>query len=177
MPVQFDAKAPNIPTSGRAAANFQKLVEEGLFEEVEHPGAHCGGRYLVTYMLSLATTKLRSATVISVTNQSPQPNLVRVAFFKGFVSNAFPSGSTSMLIPPDFTVDFASRDLPFELTTVNAVSSPPLTFDEGRALVSSRLPEIGVSARVYYTSGDRDEVLHAITDSKVVVLGQGNHGD
>ena len=64
-----------------------------------------------------------------------------------------------------------------DLTVVNAIPSPELTSDEGRAIVSSRLPEIGVSARLYYTSGDSDEQLLAISDSKVVVFGQGNHGD
>jgi hypothetical protein len=40
-----------------------------------------------------------------------------------------------------------------------------------------RLPEIGVRARLYHTSGDSDEQLLAISDSKIVVFGQGNHGD
>jgi hypothetical protein len=52
--------------------------------------------------------------------------------------------------------------------SLNSVCNPQLVFDEGRAIVSSRQPKIGVSARVYYTSGDRDEELHAITDSKLV---------
>jgi hypothetical protein len=30
---------------------------------------------------------------------------------------------------------------------------------------------------VYYTAGDKDEQLLAITDSKVVVFGAGNSGD
>jgi hypothetical protein len=34
-----------------------------------------------------------------------------------------------------------------------------------------------VSARVYYTSGDGDEQLLAISDSKVVVFDSGNIGD
>ena len=81
------------------------------------------------------------------------------------------------MLPPDFTADFGSRDLPSELTVVNSLPSAQLVFDEGRAIVSSRLPEIGVSARVYYTSGDRDEELLAITDSKVVLFGKQNIGD
>jgi hypothetical protein len=81
------------------------------------------------------------------------------------------------VLPPDFTADFGSRDLPGELTVVNSLPSPELTFDEGRPIVSSRLPQIGVSARVYYMSGDRDEELLAITDSKVVRFGKQNLGD
>jgi hypothetical protein len=34
-----------------------------------------------------------------------------------------------------------------------------------------------VSARPYYTSGENDEQLLAISDSNVVVFGQGNRGD
>ncbi len=60
---------------------------------------------------------------------------------------------------------------------VNSVCNPELAFDEGRALVSSRQPEIGVSARVYYTSADGDERLDSITDSKVVPFGKPNIGD
>jgi len=81
------------------------------------------------------------------------------------------------VIPPDFTIDFATRSLPDTLTATNSVPSPELTFDEGRAIVSSRLPQIGVSSRIYYTAGDDDEELLAITDSKVVRFGQANHGD
>jgi hypothetical protein len=80
-------------------------------------------------------------------------------------------------IPPDFTIDFATRNLPDALTVTNSVPNPELTFDEGRAIVSSRLPQIGVSSRIYYTAGDGDEELLAITDSKVVRFGQGNKGD
>jgi hypothetical protein len=102
---------------------------------------------------------------------------VTVSWFVGFSDNSSPVGSSSFVIPPDFTVDFGSRNLPPELTVVNSVPNPELVFDEGRAIVSSRRPEIGVSARVYYTSGDRDEDLLAITDSKVVLFGKENLGD
>ena len=43
---------------------------------------------------------------------------------------------------------------------------------------SGTLPErIGVSARVYYTTGGADEDLAAISDSKIVPFGKGNRGD
>src|SRR5919202_2777077 len=115
-----------------------------------------------------ANNAMRSATVVSVTNQSRLVNRVSVTFFIGFTDDSSPVGTTAFAIPPQYTVDFASRNLPDELTVTNAVPSPELTFDEGRAIVSSVWPEIGVSARVYYTAGERDETLHAITDSKVV---------
>jgi hypothetical protein len=121
--------------------------------------------------------RVRSSTIVTVTNQSSRRNVVTVSWFKGFTDNSSPVGVSSFVIPPDFTVDFGTRNLPSELTVVNSLPSPELIFDEGRGIVSSRLPEIGVSARVYYTSGDGDEDLLAITDSKVVVFGKENVGD
>ncbi len=172
-------KGPNIPTEERALARLQRAIEHGALEELPIAAAIPSvPRYLVTYMNSqTASEGMRSATVVSVTNQSDRINRVFVTFFKGFTDDSSPIGVAAFAIPPQFTVDFASRNLPGELTVTNAVPSPELTFDEGRAIVSSMWPEIGVSARVYYTGGGRDERLHAITDSKVVVYGKANNGD
>ena len=135
-------------------------------------------RYLVTYMKSRTDNdKLRSATVVSVTNQSQATCRVAVSYFKGFVNNSSPECSTSFSISPDFTVDFCSRNLPTPITTCNSTCSPGLTFDEGRSIVSSTCREIGVSSRVYYTSGEGDDEISAITDSKIVKVGEGNNGD
>lgn len=173
------SKGPHIPTEKRAVERLKRVVELGELEELTNvAGIPSVPRYLVTYMNSqTANNAVRSATVVSVTNQSSLINRVFVTFFKGFTDDSFPVGTAAFAIPPQFTVDFASRHLPGELTVTNAVPSPELTFDEGRAVVSAMWPEIGVSARVYYTSGDRDERLHAITDSKVVVYARPNHGD
>ena len=146
----------------------------------EFPGEALPGkpRYLVTYMNSQAGGRIRSATIVSITNQARDVNRVSVSFFLGFSDDSAPVGVATFAIPPQFTIDFGSRNLPTELVTVNALPSPAeLTFDEGRAVVSSELPEIGVSARVYYTSGERDEELLSITDSGVVVYTEPNHGD
>jgi hypothetical protein len=175
----FERRDPNIPTEERALARLRRAVELGELEELfPIPGLVSVPRYLVTYMNSnTANNAMRSATVVSVTNQSRLINRVFVTFFKGWSDDSSPVGMAAFAIPPQFTVDFASRNLPGELTVTNAVPSPELTFDEGRAIVSSMWPEIGVSARVYYTAGERDETLHAITDSKVVVYGGRNKGD
>jgi hypothetical protein len=171
-------KGPHVPTDPRALRRLERHIELGELEEITGLIALPSvPRYLVTYMNSQTGGRIRSATVVSVTNQSQRPNLVTVSYFKGFSDNTSPVGSSSFLIPPDFTVDFASRSLPGELTVTNSVPNPELTFDEGRAIVSSRRREIGVSARVYYTSGDRDEQLLSITDSGIVRFGQGNKGD
>jgi len=176
MSKPLDEASAKVPADPRALARLRRHIELGEFEEV--PAALPGiPRYLVTFMRSQTGVAVRSATIVSVTNQAAWPNLVTVSWFRGFTNNSSPVGTAAMIIPPDFQVDFGSRDLPSELTVVNAIPSPALTFDEGRAIVSSRLPEIGVSARLYYTSGDSDEQLLAISDSKVVVFGQGNHGD
>jgi len=119
----------------------------------------------------------RSATVVTVTNQSASSCRVAVSYFKGFSSNANPVCSTSFAITPDFTVDFCSRNLPGDVTVCNSICAPELTSDEGRAIVSSTCKEIGVSSRVYYTSGTSDEQINGITDSKIVQFGQGNNGD
>jgi hypothetical protein len=172
----LDEASAKVPSDPRAVARLRQHIELGELEEVllALPAAP---RYLVTFMRSQTGVPIRSATVVSVTNQAPRPNLVTVSWFRGFTSNSSPVGTSSMIIPPDFQVDFGSRDLPSELTVVNSIPSPELTFDEGRAIVSSWLPKIGVSARLYYTSGDSDDQLLAISDSNVVIFGQGNHGD
>ena len=171
-------EGPNVPTEEHALASLQRAVELGEVGELTEVGVCCVPRYLVTYMNSQTRKdQMRSATVVSVTNQSDKKNRVVVTFFKGLTSNAAPVGTAMYIIPPQWTIDFGSRELPWELTCVNSRPKPELTYDEGRAIVSSEFPEIGVSARVYYTAGEKDERLHAITDSKVVVYGKGNIGD
>jgi hypothetical protein len=175
---RLTAEGPHVPTDPRALRRLERYIETGELEEIaELAGLPGVPRYLVTYMHSEIAGRVRSATVISVTNQSDKTNLVSVSYFKGFSDNSSPVGATSFSIPPDFTVDFGSRNLPPELTLVNSVCNPELLFDEGRAIVSSRRPEIGVSSRIYYTAGERDEELLAITDSNVVRFGAGNKGD
>lgn len=177
MPSEINRKGPNVPTEGRALRRLEHHIELGNIGDLELAVLPIRARYLVTYMNSQTGGRNRSATIVSVTNQSSQQNEVTVTWFRGFTDNSSPVGSSTFVIPPDFTVDFGSRNLPGELTVVNSTPNPELTFDEGRAIVSSRRPQIGVSARVYYTSGDSDEQLNAITDSKVVKYDGANLGD
>ena len=176
---KFDLKreTPNLPKDPSALRLLEHYVELGQLGELEAAGLPAEPRYLVTYMNSQTGGAIRSATVVSVTNQSRVINRVYVSFFKGFQDNSAPVGVAAFAIPPDFTVDFGSRNLPGEITVVNATPTPELVFDEGRAIVSSMWPEIGVSARVIYTRGDNDRDIAAITDSKVVVFGKQNIGD
>lgn len=174
---QLEQTSPNMPTDPRSLKRLERYREEGEFGEVRGMALPSVPRYLITYMSSQTRGRIRSATIVSITNQSDRINRVFVSYFRGFTNNVSPVGMSAFAIPPDFTVDFGSRNLPVELTAVNSVCNPELVFDEGRAIVSSMWPEIGVSARVYYTTGERDEQLLAITDSKVVVFGQRNRGD
>jgi hypothetical protein len=173
----FKREAPNMPKDPVALKLLESYVSVGQLGTLEPIGLPAEPRYLVTYMNSQTGGAIRSATVVSVTNQSRAINRVFVSFFKGFQDNSAPIGVAAFAIPPDFTVDFGSRNLPGEITVVNALSNPELTFDEGRAIVSSMWPEIGVSARVIYTRGDKDNELMAITDSKLVAFGKMNIGD
>lgn len=178
MTIDLKTHAANIPTDPRALQRLQRHIELGELEDLGLTAALPSvPRYLVTYMNSQTRGAIRSATVVSVTNQSKVINRVFVSYFKGLTDNTSPVGMTALGVPPDFTVDFCTRNLPIELTTGNSVANPELVFDEGRAIVSSMFPEIGVSSRVYYTANERDTELLAITDSKIVAFGAGNNGD
>jgi hypothetical protein len=123
-----------------------------------------------SYMISVtADNAMRSATVVSVTNQGMLMTRVSVTFFKGYTDDSSPVGMAAFAIPPQFTINFASRQLPDTLTVTSAIPNPELTYDEGRAIVSSMWPESTPVRSRQYTAGERDERLHAITDSKVVV--------
>jgi hypothetical protein len=177
MTTQFNRGAPNWPRDPRALANLERHIEFGNLGELPLANFPTTPRYLVTYMNSQTRGRIRSATVVSVTNQSDRINRVFVSYFKGLTDNTSPICVCAFAIPPEFTIDFCTRELPTEITTCNCVCQPELDFDEGRAIVSSMWPEIAVSSRVYYTTGDRDLDLLAITDSKVVAFGKGNNGD
>jgi hypothetical protein len=173
----FKREAANVPKDPAAIKLLEHYIDLGQLGGLELPHLPSEPRYLVTYMNSQTGGAIRSATVVSITNMAKVTNRVVVTFFLGFQDNSAPVGVAAFSIPPDFTVDFSSRNLPGEITVVNAVSVPELTFNEGRAIVSSTSPEIGVSARVIYTKGDKDTDLLAITDSKVVLFAKQNIGD
>ena len=177
MKLDIKQQSPNMPKDPASVRLLEHYVSMGELGELQPIPLPALPRYLVTYMNSQTGGPVRSATVVSITNMARATNRVVVTFFKGFQNNSAPIGVASFAIPPDFTVDFGSRNLPGAITVVNAIPNPELTFDEGRAIVSSTLPEIGVSARVIYTTGEKDDQLTAITDSKVVVFGKENIGD
>ena len=127
-------------------------------------------RHVVTYMNSETAGTVRSATVVTVTNQADRVNHVVVSYLKGFDGTSRPIAVGSFRIPPAGSIDFVSRSLPEELTAISAVCCPELVLAEGRAIVSSVLPEIAVESHVYYTAGSGDDVLLSIEDSDVVAF-------
>jgi hypothetical protein len=160
--------AQETPDGGPDASVPVDLYEEGVH------------RYLVTYMNSQATTAIRSATVVTVTNQSSRSCVVQIEWFRGFVPNT-PVCTTTAAVAPGVTHDFCSRTLPGAITSCNSVCAPPLVFAEGKAIVSSSADVgcnlIGVEARLYYTMGAGDMAISAISNPKIVRAEEGNLGD
>ena len=140
-------------------------------------------RYLVTFIKSnTSTTALRTASVVTVTNQGTATCNISVDWFAG-LSTAIVT-TTNLAVSAGHTVDFCSRTIPSGITTCNATASPSQTFLEGRARVAStnsttlnNCHRIGVSARVYYTQTTSDSPVSAITDSNIVRVNSGNNGD
>jgi hypothetical protein len=167
-----------------AAQNDQNSAVDGSDRSGPPPFVIPAGstsRYIVTYMNSQTTANFRSATVISVNNQSPVACSVTVEYFKGFVATAACTSTAS--IAAGFTHDFCSRAIPGGATTCNSTCSPGLVFDEGRARVAStadangQCANIGVDARLYHFTGTTADVAIAgIASPAVVRIGQGNAG-
>lgn len=158
--------------------------EGGFAAESPAPALAPGhvARYRVTYMKSnTAATALRTATVVSITNQSLVTCGTSVDFKIGFGGTAC---TTNITLAPGETGDHCSRTIPSGVTTCNATCAPApgLAFAEGSAIVGSsilpsRCSAIAVSARTYYTQSLSDAPVSAITDAKVVRIGAGNAGD
>ena len=93
MSKELIQKGPHVPTEKRAVARLKRVVELGELEELPNiAGIPSVPRYLVTYMNSqTANDAMRSATVVSVTNQSSLINRVFVTFFKGFPDDSSPA--------------------------------------------------------------------------------------
>ncbi len=170
-----------MPASGALAQDRPR--DTGTAKETARALALPGGtpRYVVTYAASstLPVNTLRSASIVSVTNQSPVSCRVAVIWRLGFGGVSCETGD---LLGPGFTLDFCTRPLPDDLTTCNGVCPDAgLTVFEGNAVVGSSTTtgceRIAVSARTVYTANANDLSISAITDAKVVRFGQGNIGD
>lgn len=136
-------------------------------------------RYIATYLKSNTISGFRTATVVTVTNNSPVTCSVSVDWFAGFSTTA--SCTTNLSLSPGFTADFCSRSLPSGVTTCNSTCSPEQTALEGRAQVASTADAAGkcaalaVENRVYYLTGTTtDTGVTAVSNSKIVRVGESN---
>lgn len=147
-------------------------------------------RYVVTYIRSQTGEGIRSATVVTVFNQSSNSCVVEVAWFLGITPiGTAPLGTSSESVAPGQALQFCTRSLPDSITKCNSVSSPELNSEvhvQGKAIVSSSAESpsaefdcslLAIEARVYYTTGKGDTAISAISNSKVVFAGEGNLGD
>jgi hypothetical protein len=141
-------------------------------------------RYLVTYVRSSVAAGIRSATVVTVVNQSTSSCDVQVAWL---VSPNPDCTSSLTNLEPGAVAQFCSRSLPGSLTACDMIcNNPPLASQtQGKAIVSSEVgcDRIAVDARVYYTMGGagpspaNDTTISAISNPKIVFFGEGNLGD
>jgi hypothetical protein len=151
---------------------------------MEMPLAHNVG-----YISSSTLTAIRSATVVTVVNQSDSICGVRVEWFVS-PNPATPLCTRNIRVDPGEAVQFCSRRLPDSITArCNACEGAPgqtelTSQNEGKAIVSSssagfECSLLGVEARVYYTTGETppDMAISAISNSKIVFIGEGNLGD
>jgi hypothetical protein len=147
-------------------------------------------RYLVTYVRSSATSAaIRSATVITVINQSSSDCNVQVEWFVSPPPSLDRLCTNNFVLHPGSALQVCSRSLPGSIAVCGDVCSPQLTAQnhQGKAIVSSsegfQCSLIAVDARVYFTTGGagpspaNDTAILAISNSKVVFAGEGNLGD
>jgi hypothetical protein len=146
-------------------------------------------RYLVTYVRSLALQNpliQRSATVVTVVNQSSLSCDVQVEWFAGNATSPLCTVITNG-VAPGAPLNFCTRPLPGSVTTCSDACDPPILGNfQGKAIVSSseglsqgfdECSLIAVDARVYYMALGSDAAVSAISNSKVVFFGEGNLGD
>jgi len=135
-------------------------------------------RYVATYMASRTAPSPRSATVVSITNNSSTTCGTSVDWKIGFGGVAC---TTSLTLAPGQTGEHCSRSINDGLAVCNATCSPQLTADEGNAIIGSTsgtpCAAIAVSARTFYTTGASDQTLNAVSDANIVRVGAGNNGD
>jgi hypothetical protein len=134
-------------------------------------------RYVATYMASLTGSGQRTATVVSITNNSSSTCTTAVDWKVGFGGV---SCTTTLILAPGQTGEHCSRSINLGFVC-NATCSPELTAIEGNAIIGSTsgsaCAAIAVYARTLYTTGSSDETLNAVADANIVKVGAGNNGD
>jgi len=160
----------DTPLEPREVAAIDGGADRPAIEEFSPAWSPFVPRHMVTYMSSETAGAVRSATIVTVTNEADTVNHVVVSYLEGFDGTSRPISVGSFSIPPASSIDFVSRTLPEELTAISAVCCPELVFAEGRAIVSSVLPAIAVESHVFYTAGRNDDLLLSVENSDVVAF-------
>lgn len=164
---------------------MKKLLYASVLSLAAVAGAHSPsfaqsieGRYRVTYYRSNTTLPIRSASVVSVTNQSNVTCSVAVTWKNQAGTNIC---ALNIAVPAEGHRDFCTRPIPGLTTLCDATCVPALNAHEGSAIVGSSsttgCEKIAVSARTIYTSTSNDSPVDAITDAKIVRMNAGNSGD
>ena len=163
------------PVAALAQADDRGPAAEAAAPQL--PAGHVA-RYRLTYMKSSTTTAIRSATVVSITNQSQGTCVTSVDWRFGFGSATC---TTTLSLGRGQTGEHCSRPLPGAIATCNATCSPALDSIEGNAAIGSNnvtdCDRIGVDARLYYTTGTNDTAVSAVSNPNIVKRGLGNNGD
>lgn len=138
-------------------------------------------RYIVTYIKSNTTSGFRTASVVSVTNNSSVTCSISVDWFAGLTGGSSGSCTTNLSVAAGNTVDFCSRNVPSGVTSCNSTCSPAQTFLEGRAQVASTADAAGkcaglaVESRVYYLTGTTtDTGVAAVSNPNIIRVGESN---
>jgi hypothetical protein len=144
-------------------------------------------RYLVPFVKSSPQssqlTGVRSATMVTVVNQSSVSCDVQVQWFSSTQSTALCTNMETIF--PGTSKQFCIRGISTLIGSCNNNCVSQLGNNQGiqgTAIVSSssrfECSLIAVEARVYYTTGvGVTEAVSAISNSKVVFAGEGNLGD
>ena len=180
----FGVVSVSIALAQRAGEKHDDKSEEGFSASIIGPTAVPSGqtaRYIVTYLKSnIAFPGFRTASVVTVTNNSPVTCSVSVDWFPGFSNTA--SCTTNLSLSAGFTADFCSRVLPSGVTSCNSTCNPEQTALEGRAQVASTADAAGKCAalaienRVYYLLGTTSDAgVSAVSNSNIIRVGESNN--
>jgi len=133
----------------------------------------------IVYMNSDTTSSAsdRTATIVSITNQSSDPCEVSVDWT--YADGSSVVCTTVSTIVPGATHQHCTRAVPILVSTCQATCSPALTFHEGSGVVS-RLKTckntLAIDARLYHM-GAADVPVQGIADLKVIQFGKKNKFD
>jgi hypothetical protein len=147
-------------------------------------------RYRITFIKTQGDSgpaaDTRSATVVTVVNQSNASCTVRVAWFRQNGTSVCTGSQVN--VNAGGAAQICSRNLPAWISACNAGGFCPTKtlLDStngaalnGTAVVATSCDLMAVEARVYYTGNSAvgDNAVSAVSNSRVVFIGEANLGD